>query len=200
MRNGFVREILGGSLEFFDSIMIILDESADKRFEEGVMHGRSITGPAISKLLMAVWLLLAPASLAWAQSAPDFALKDVVRGQEYTLRQFRGQVVVLNFFSYLCKPCREEMPALNQLDQEFKGLVQVLGMGIASTPEELRSLTQQLGLNYPVLLGNEAVSAAYGKVEFVPTTFIIDRQGNIAQKIPEARSKADFIKLIKPLL
>lgn len=165
------------------------------------MDRKSIMGPALSPLLMAAWLLFAAVSPGWAQSAPDFALKDVVRGQEYTLRQFRGQVVVLNFFTFLCKPCREEMPALNQIDQEFKGRgLQTIGIGLASSREELRSLTQQLGLRYPVLLGNEAISAAYGKVEFVPTTFIIDRQGNIAQKIPEARSKAEFIKLLKPLL
>ncbi len=145
--------------------------------------------------------LLALASGGWAQSAPDFALKDVVRGQEYTLSQFRGKVVLLNFFTFLCKPCKEEMPWLNQIDREFRGQgFQTIGIGLASTPEELRSLAQQLGLDYPVLVGNDAVAQAYSKVEFVPTTFIIDRQGQIVHKINEARSKEDFIKMIKPLL
>ena len=93
------------------------------------------------------------------------------------------------------------MPFLNQIDQELKSRgFQTIGIGLASTPAELRSLAQQLGLNYPVLAGTDEVSKAYGKVEFVPTTFIINRQGNIVHKIFEARSKADLVQLIKPLL
>ena len=152
-------------------------------------------------LLLAAIPLLALASLGRAQSAPDFALQDVLQGRKYTLSQFRGKVVLLNFFTFECKPCRAEMPDLNQLDQEFKARgFQTIGIGLASDPAQLRSLTTQLGLNYPVLAGTDQVSKAYGNIEFVPTTFIIDRQGNIAHKIFEARSKADFIKLIKPLL
>ena len=117
------------------------------------------------------------------------------------MSQLRGKVVMLNFFTFTCEPCKKEMPYLNQIDQEFKSQgFQMIGIGLASTPEQLRAIAQQFGLNYPVLLGNDAVSNAYGKIEFVPATFIIDRQGNIVHKIMEARSKAEFIKLIKPLL
>ncbi len=165
------------------------------------MDGKSPRGAAIRKLMASAMFLLALTSSGWAQSAPDFALKDVLRGQEYTLSQFKGKVVLLNFFTFLCKPCKEEMPFINQIDKEFKSRgFQTIGIGLASTPEELRSLAQQLGLDYPVLAGTDEVSKAYGKVEFVPTTFIIDRQGNIVHKIFEARSKADLEKLIKPLL
>ncbi len=156
---------------------------------------------AVYRLLLAALLVFALALPAQAQSAPDFALKDAVSGREYTLKQFRGQVVVLNFYTYLCKPCKEEMPALSQLDQEYKSQgLQVLGIGLSSTAEQLRSLAQQLGTGYPVLVAGDDIAKAYGNVEFVPTTFIIDRQGNIAQKITEARTKAEFTKLIKPLL
>jgi peroxiredoxin len=165
------------------------------------MDEKSPRGAAIRKLMASAMFLLALTSSSWAQSAPDFALKDVRRGQEYTLSQFKGKVVLLNFFTYLCKPCKEEMPFLNQIDREFKSRgFQTIGIGLASTPAELRSLAQQLGLDYPVLAGTDEVSKAYGKVEFVPTTFIIDRQGNIVHKIYEARSKGDLIKLIQPLL
>ena len=165
------------------------------------MDGKSPRGAAILKLMASAMFLLALTSGGWAQSAPDFALKDVIRGQEYTLSQFKGKVVLLNFFTFLCKPCKEEMPFINQIDQEFKSRgFQTIGIGLASTPAELRSLAQQLGLDYPVLAGTDEVSNAYGKVEFVPTTFIIDRQGRIVHKIFEARSKADLVKLIEPLL
>jgi len=165
------------------------------------MDVRSSRGSATPKLLATAILVLSLASMGWAQSAPDFALKEVRSGQQYTLSQFRGKVVLVNFFSFLCKPCREEMPYLNQIDQEFKAQgFQTIGIGIASEPAQLRALAEQLGLNYPVLAGNDQVSKAYGHVEFVPTTFIIDRQGNIAHKIFIAQSKEYFIKLIKPLL
>jgi peroxiredoxin len=165
------------------------------------MERKSAKNLVTALLLLTATQVLALTGAAQAQSAPDFALKDVVRGQQYTLSQFRGKVVLLNFFTYQCKPCREEMPVLNQLDQEFKARgFQTLGIGLASDPAQLRSLTQQLGLNYPVLAGTDQVSKAYGNIEFVPTTFIIDRQGNMVHKIFEARSKADFVKLIKPLL
>ncbi|MCX5888133.1 MAG: TlpA disulfide reductase family protein [Deltaproteobacteria bacterium] len=164
------------------------------------MDGKFPRGAVVWQLLASVMFLLALTSSGRAQSAPDFALKDVLRGQEYTLSQFKGKVVLLNFFTFLCKPCKEEMPFLNQIDQELKSQgFQTIGIGLASTPAELRSLAQQLGLNYPVLVGTDEVSKAW-KVEFVPATFIIDRQGNIVHKIFDLRSKEDFVKLIKPLL
>jgi peroxiredoxin len=93
------------------------------------------------------------------------------------------------------------MPHLSQIHQELKGQgFQVLGIGLSSTTEQLKQIVTQLNLAYPVLEGNDAVSKAYGDVELVPLTFIIDKQGNIAHKVLGARSKADFEKMIKPLL
>ena len=152
--------------------------------------------------LMAALAMLAVATSGWAAgSAPDFTLKAVQDGKSYSLSQFRGKVVLLNFFTFFCGPCREEMPHLSQMYQELKGQgFQTLGIALASTPEQLKQLISQLGLTYPVLEGNDAVSKAYGSVELVPMTFIIDRQGNIVQKILGARSKEDFEKMVKPLL
>lgn len=166
------------------------------------MKTKSISGPARFWLvLMAVLFLLTTAASGWAASAPGFTLKAVQDGQEHSLSQFKGKVVLVNFFTFFCGPCREEMPHLSQMYQELKGQgFQVLGIGLASTPDQLKQLVTQLNLAYPVLEGNDAVSKAYGGVEFVPLTFIIDKQGNIAHKILGARSKEDFEKMIKPLL
>ena len=165
------------------------------------MKKKSFWGPAISGMLLSAVLLLALASTGGAGSAPDFTLKDVISGKEYTLSRLRGQVVMLNFFTFTCEPCKKEMPYLQQLDQEFKSRgFQMIGIGLASTPEQLRSLAQQLGVTYPILLGTDEVGQAYGQIDFVPTSFIIDRQGNIAQKIFMGRTKDEFTKLIKPLL
>ena len=153
-------------------------------------------------VMMAVLFLVTAATSGWAAgSASDFKLKAVQDGKEYSLSQFKGKVVLINFFTFFCGPCRQEMPHLSQMFQELKGQgFQVLGIGLASTPEQLKQIVTQLGLAYPVLEGNDAVSKAYGGVELVPLTFIIDKQGNIAQKVLGARSKEEFEKMIKPLL
>jgi peroxiredoxin len=167
------------------------------------MQTKNTVGPArFWVVVIAVLSVLMVATSAWtAGSAPDFTLKAVQDGKDYSLSQYRGKVLLINFFTFFCGPCREEMPHLNQMDQELKGQgFQTLGIALASTPDQLKQLISQLGLKYPVLVGNDAVSKAYGNIELVPITFIIDRQGNIAHKILGARSKAEFEKLIKPLL
>ena len=167
------------------------------------MKTKTILGPVRFWLvLMAVLFLLTGATAGWAAgSASDFTLKAVQDGKEYSLSQFKGKVVLVNFFTFFCGPCREEMPHLSQIHQELKGQgFQALGIGLSSTPDQLKQIVTQLNLAYPVLEGNDAVSKAYGGVELVPLTFIIDKQGNIAHKVLGARSKEDFEKMIKPLL
>jgi cytochrome c biogenesis protein CcmG/thiol:disulfide interchange protein DsbE len=167
------------------------------------MLTKTTVGPArFFLVLLAALFLMAAASSGWAAGrAPDFTLKGVQDGKDYKLSQFKGKVVLINFFTFFCGPCRQEMPELSQMYQELQGRgFQILGIGLASTPEQLKQIVKQLGLSYPVLEGNDAVSKAYGRVELVPLTFIIDRQGNIVQKILGARSKADFEAMIKPLL
>jgi len=167
------------------------------------MKMKTLLGPArFWLLLMAVLFLLTAATTGWAAgSASDFTLKAVQDGKEYSLSQFKGKVVLINFFTFFCGPCREEMPHLSQMYQELQGQgFQTLGIGLSSTPDQLKQLVTQLKLAYPVLEGTDAVSKAYGGVELVPLTFIIDKQGNIAHKVLGARSKADFEKMVKPLL
>ncbi len=153
-------------------------------------------------VLVAVLFLVTATASGWAAgSAADFKLKAVQDGKEYSLSQYRGKVVLVNFFTFFCGPCRQEMPHLSQIFQELQGQgFQTLGIGLASTPDQLKQIVTQLHLAYPVLQGNDAVSKAYGGVELVPLTFIIDKQGNIAQKILGARSKEEFERMIKPLL
>jgi cytochrome c biogenesis protein CcmG/thiol:disulfide interchange protein DsbE len=152
-------------------------------------------------LMAALSLLTAPAPGLAAGKAADFTLKDVLVGQDYTLSQFKGKVVMINFFTFFCAPCREEMPDLNKIYNEYKDKgLQTLGIALSSDPTQIRFLVKQMGLNYPVLMGDDKVSKAYGDVAVVPTTFIIDKQGNIAHSIAGTRSKAEFEKMIRALL
>jgi cytochrome c biogenesis protein CcmG/thiol:disulfide interchange protein DsbE len=166
-----------------------------KRFPGGFRH-------ICKGLVMAVCVLaLATSAGAAGKAAPDFTLPDILQGKNYSLSQFKGKVVMVNFFTFFCMPCREEMPDLNKLYNEYKGRgYQTLGIGLSSDPTQLRFLVKQIGLDYPVLIGNDKVSKDYGNVEIVPTTFIIDKQGNIAHKILGTRKKAELAKMIEALL
>jgi peroxiredoxin len=152
-------------------------------------------------LVLALSVLLA-VSGAWAagKPAPDFTLPDI-QGKEYTLSSLKGKVVVLNFFTVWCMPCRAEMPDLNKiyLENKDKGL-HMFGVCLKADPVQLRFLVKQIGLNYPVLNATDKVDQDYGSVAIVPTTFIIDKQGNIVHKIEGTRKKEQFEKLIQPLL
>jgi len=93
------------------------------------------------------------------------------------------------------------MPDLNKINNELKGKgLQTLGIALSSDPTQIRFLVKQLGLEYPVLIGNDKVSDAYGSISVVPTTVIIDKEGNVAQRIEGTRKKEVFMKLIQPLL
>jgi len=157
----------------------------------------------VARTLLVAVFVLALTSPGWGSGkpAPDFTLKDVLTGKDYTLSQLKGKVVLLNFFTFFCGPCRDEMPELNEINNELKGKgFQTFGIAISSDPTKIRFLVKQLGLQYPVLIGDDKVSDAYGSISVVPTTVIIDKQGNIAQRIEGARKKDVFLKMIQPLL
>ena len=152
-------------------------------------------------VLAACIVALAGSAMAAGKAAPDFTLPDILQGKNYSLSQFKGKVVMINFFTFFCMPCREEMPDLNNIYKEYQGKgLQTLGIALSSDPVQIRFLVKQIGLDYPVLAGTDKVGKDYDNVELVPTTFIIDKQGNIAHKILGTRKKEEFIKMIQPLL
>ena len=157
----------------------------------------------MARMLIVAACVLALASPSWGagKPAPGFSLKDVLQGKEYSLSQFKGKVVMINFFTFFCGPCRDEMPDLNKINNELKGKgLQTLGIALSSDPTQIRFLVKQLGLEYPVLIGNDKVSDDYGSISVVPTTVLIDKEGNVAQRIEGTRKKEAFMKLIQPLL
>ena len=151
-------------------------------------------------LLAGLLLALGAPVLAAGKAAPDFTLKDTT-GKDITLSSLKGKVVVVNFFTIWCQPCRAEMPDLDSIYQEYKKQgVEMLGICLKADPAQLRFMAKQMGLTYPFLVGTDKVDNDYGSIAVVPTTFVIDRQGNIAKKIEGARKKEVFLKEIQPLL
>ncbi len=113
-----------------------------------------------------------------AATAPAFELP-LVGGGTASLAQYRGQVVMLNFWATWCGPCKREIPDFIELQREYaeKGFT-ILGVAL-DEPAAVEQFMKANALNYPVLLGDDNISAAYGGIRSIPTTLLIDREGTI---------------------
>ncbi|MGH9449501.1 MAG: TlpA family protein disulfide reductase [Terriglobia bacterium] len=132
--------------------------------------------------------------------APDFSLTDL-DGQTISLANFRGKVVILDFWATWCGPCRMEIPGFVQLQQKYgpQGF-QIIGVSMDNGPQPVREFYQQFHMNYPVAMGNEKLGELYGGIIGLPTTFVIGRDGRIYDKIPGAVEPGLFDTEIRTLL
>ncbi len=116
-----------------------------------------------------------------AHAAPDFALKDA-DGKTVQLSDYRGKVVLLNFWATWCGPCKYEIPWFIEFERTYKqdGLA-IIGVSMDDDGwSVVKPFSQHAGINYRVVLGNDTVAQDFGGVDSLPTTFIIDRDGRIA--------------------
>jgi cytochrome c biogenesis protein CcmG/thiol:disulfide interchange protein DsbE len=125
--------------------------------------------------------------------APDFELA-TLDGAKVKLSDYRGKAVILNFWATWCGPCRIEMPWFVDLQKEYaKDGLTILGVAMDdSEPQKIAQFASEMGVNYPVLLGTDKVSEAYGNVEYLPTTFYINREGNIVGKSAGLMGKGEL--------
>jgi len=133
--------------------------------------------------------------------APDFALKDV-NGQTVRLSDYRGKVVLLDFWATWCGPCQIEIPWFMDLERrnKDKGFA-VLGVSMDDEGwEVVKPFLAQLGVNYRVVIGNDETSQLYGGVDALPTTFLIDRAGKIAAVHVGLVNRRDFEDGVEQLL
>jgi peroxiredoxin len=123
------------------------------------------------------------------QTAPDLTLTDM-QGQKVSLSQFRGKVVILNFWATWCPPCREEMPSMEKLhlDYQDKGLV-MLAVNVEQNGKEVvADFLKKTPYSFPILLDeDQVVQNSYGVFRF-PESFIIDRNGVVIERIIGARN------------
>jgi cytochrome c biogenesis protein CcmG/thiol:disulfide interchange protein DsbE len=133
--------------------------------------------------------------------APDFTLKDSM-GRPVKLSDFKGKVVLLNFWATWCGPCKIEIPWLIEFEQQYKeqGLV-VLGVSMDEEGwEVVKPYVEKSKINYRVLIGDDMTAQLYGGVDSLPTSFMLDRQGRIASTHTGLVSKSIFENDIKTLL
>jgi len=113
------------------------------------------------------------------QAAPDFALKSST-GENLRLSEYRGDVVMINFWATWCGPCRQEMPLLDELYSRYNRVgFNLLGVNIDDDSRRAMQMVEELGVNFPVLFdARKEVSKLY-EVEAMPVTVIVDRQGTV---------------------
>jgi len=116
-------------------------------------------------------------------SAPDFTLKDL-SGNAVSLQGFKGKIVFLNFWATWCPPCRLEMPTMEELHKEFsdRGLV-ILAINFREGPEKIKAFYTERNLTMPALLDPEEKVFGLYKAWSLPTTYLINRDGEIVGKV-----------------
>jgi thiol-disulfide isomerase/thioredoxin len=133
--------------------------------------------------------------------APDWQLTDL-NGKLVKFTDFRGKVVILDFWATWCAPCRVEIPHFVELQKQYgdKGLT-VIGVSLDEQgPQIVKKFAKQFGVNYAIVIGNQKVVEAYGGIAAVPITFVIDRQGRIVSRHIGYDDKAAFEEEIQSLL
>jgi len=115
------------------------------------------------------------------KAAPDFALKDR-DGATVHLSDYKGKVVMLDFWATWCGPCKIEIPWFMEFEQQYKDKgFAVLGVSMDEGGwDEVKPYIEERKINYRILLGDDKVDHEYGGIDSLPTTFLIDRSGKIA--------------------
>ena len=146
-------------------------------------------------------LVLAPEIARHA--APDFVLENL-RGGNTGLADYRGKVVLLNFWATWCMPCRAEMPGMETLWQKYKeqGFVVVAVSNDEGSKKRIETFSKLLDLSFPVLLDPESKVSDLYKISNMPTSFLIDRNGKIISRIvgTEEWFSPEAVQLVEDLL
>ena len=143
---------------------------------------------------------LQPAHAA-TTAAPEWQLKDP-DGQAIKLSDFKGKVVILDFWATWCPPCRAEIPEFIALQKQYaaQGLT-VVGVSLDTDGAAVvKSFMKRNGMNYPVVIGDDKIAGDYGGISAIPTTFVLDRTGNIVSSHQGFASQVVFESEIRPLL
>lgn len=168
-----------------------MNEKSDNN-SKSVSLGGLITFIVILGLFAFIgWKLFKPTQTAFRQNqvragrmAPDFQFPDL-KGKLVALSDFRGKVVLLNIWATWCRPCVEEMPALERLYQKLKGKpFEIVAVSVDSEGlDNVQPFVKKLGLSFPILMNtNGSIRQTYGTTG-VPESFIIDQEGKIVRKI-----------------
>lgn len=133
------------------------------------------------------------------KTAVNFILNDI-HGKQVSLDDFRGKIVLLNFWSTWSASSLKEMSYLQQLSANYKDKIQVIGIAIVSKKSEIPAKVKSAGAEYPVLLGSKKIIADYGYFSAIPNTFIINGEGLIVKELPGSHKYEELERALKDVL
>jgi peroxiredoxin len=141
-----------------------------------------------------------PKATASGNLAPDFTVTDI-DGRKLSLADYKGKVVLLNFWATWCAPCRTEIPHFVEMQNKFgPDGFQVIGISMDDDAKPVREFAQQYKLNFPVAVGDDKLAERFGGVLGLPVNFIIDREGRIYTRHLGATDVSVFDQEVKELL
>jgi peroxiredoxin len=159
-----------------------------------------ISTKSLCRALFATALAVVPVNAAeFRAAAPSFSLVNS-EGAPVSLSQYRGKVVLLDFWATWCTGCKVEIPWYMQFSTKYRndGLA-VLGVAMDDTWQPVKSFVKEKKMNYPVVLGNKEIAKRYGLTS-MPKTLLIDRDGRIAWSLTGIVDRDKFESELKSLL
>lgn len=158
----------------------------------------------ISFILTFVVVTFLTTGLAFTQSrtkAPNFSLKSS-DGETIELAKLKGKVVVVNFWATWCGPCRAEIPGFLEVYKKYKSKgLEIVGVSLDEYGwEVVKPFTAKFKITYPVVIGDGKLAQDYGGIRAIPTTSIVDKEGNVVTRHVGILTKAQFEKIIRELL
>ncbi len=135
-----------------------------------------------------------------ARQAPSFSVK-TLEGKALRSSEFRNKPVILDFWATWCGPCRASMPHLSAMQSRYekRGLT-VVGMSVDDGgPQNVRKFASQLGVKFTLAMANDEILDAYGPIRSIPTTFFINRKGDIVRRVVgyiDGETMEDYVKEI----
>ena len=148
------------------------------------------------RITIAVLLLFTPVI---ARGQAQLTFKDI-QGRNVRLRDYRGKVVLINFWATWCPPCRAEIPDLVKLQRKYRKSLQVIG--VTYPPQklaEVRRFVRRAKVNYPVGMGTEETKERFSMKDVLPITIVIGKDGTIRDIIEGILLPQEFEQKIKPL-
>jgi len=137
-----------------------------------------------------------------ATPAPELKAQDLA-GAQKTLADYRGKVVLLNFWASWCPPCLREMPSMERLRVKMGGRpLAIVALDSAETPEEVNAYLSRMKLGFPILLDPDGSNTKRWKVFALPTTFLLDAEGRVRYVLtgPTEWDEGEALEVIKSLL